>query len=111
MFSGMEVDEQTKRYIEKRLERIEKFIEPEARFEVEVDSEKRGQFRVEVMVVGPHSHLRAEETTESVEGSIDTVVDELEAQIAKKDGKERDMNIRQERSLKKKLTIDEGARF
>ena len=108
---GVEIDERTNDYIEKRLERIAKLVDPATQFEVEVDRDKKGKFRVEVMVKTPHNLYRAEDVSESVEGSVDIAIDELEAQLAKNKGKSRDLKRRGLRSIKKKLVVDEAARF
>lgn len=108
---GVEIDERTNDYIEKRLERIEKLVDPATQFEVEIDRDKKGKFRVEVMVQTPHNLYRAEDVSESVEGSVDIAIDELEAQLAKNKGKSRDLKRRGLRSIKKKLVVDESARF
>lgn len=108
---GVEIDERTSEYIEKRLGRIEKLVDPATQIEVEIDRDKKGLFRVEVMVKTPHNLYRAEETSVSVEGSLDIAIDELEAQLAKNRGKARDLKRRGSRSIKKKLVVDEAARF
>lgn len=108
---GVEIDERTTEYIDKRLARIEKLVDPATQFEVEVIRDKKGMFRVEVMVKTPHNLYRAEETTMSIEGSIDVAIDELEVQLAKNRGKARDLKRRGARSIKKKLVVDEAARF
>jgi ribosomal subunit interface protein len=111
MKPGTEVTESQREYIEKRLERIEKLITKEDRFEVEVAEVKHGAYRVEIMVVGPKIHLRAEETALSIEAATDKIIDELEAQLAKKGGKLRDLFLRGKRSIKKRLVVDGDARF
>ncbi len=108
---GVEIDERTTEYIDKRLARIEKLVDPATQLEVEIIRDKKGMFRVEVMVKTPHNLYRAEETTMSIEGSIDVAIDELEAQLAKNRGKARDLKRRGARSIKKKLVVDEAARF
>ncbi len=108
---GVEIDKRTGEYIEKRLTRIAKFVDPVTQFEVEIDRDKKGLFRVEVMVKTPHNLYRAEEISESIEGSVDVAIDELEAQLAKHRGKNRDLKRRGLRSIKKKLVVDEAARF
>ena len=108
---GVEIDQPMNEYIEKRLVRIEKLVDPATQFEVEVERDKKGKFRVEVMVKTPHNLYRAEEVTESVEGSIDIAIDELEAQLSKNRGKSRDLKRRGLRSIKKKLVVDESASF
>lgn len=111
LFTGLDIDDRTRDYIEKRLLRIEKLADWGDRFEIEVEKEKRGHFRVEVMIIGPHHQLRAEESTESVEGSIDAVVDELVSQIIKTAEKKNTDALRGARSIKKKLVVDKNARF
>jgi ribosomal subunit interface protein len=111
LFTGLDIDERTREYIEKRLLRIEKLADWGDRFEIEVEREKRGHYRVEVMILGPHHQLRAEESTESVEASIDAVVDELQSQIIKRADKKETEELRGARSIKKKLVLDPNARF
>lgn len=111
LFKGVDIDERTKEYIVKRLGRVEKLVDPVTDFEVEISRDKKNKFRVEIMVKTPHNLYRAEETTVSVEGSTDIVIDELEAQIDKKKNKNRDLKLRGNRSIKKKMTVDEAARF
>lgn len=111
LFKGIEVEEKTREYIVKRIGRIEKLVDKATLFEIEVDQDKKNKFRVEVMVRTPHELYRAEEVTESVEGSTDIVIDELEVQIAKKKNKLHDLKLRGKRSIKKKLVVDKSARF
>jgi ribosomal subunit interface protein len=111
MKEGTEVTEEQREYIEKRLERIERLITQQDRFEVEVSTEKQNTYRVEIMVVGPKIHLRAEETALSIEAATDKIIDELETQLAKKGGKLRDLFLRGSRSIKKRLVVDKSARF
>ncbi|MEP7162253.1 MAG: ribosome-associated translation inhibitor RaiA [Candidatus Moraniibacteriota bacterium] len=108
---GMTLNDKIRDYIEKRLGRIEKFVDPVSKFEVEVNLDKKGKFRVEIMVTTPHNLYRAEETSVSIEGSVDLVIDKIEEEIAKKKGKNHDLKLRGNRSIKKKLTIDASARF
>ena len=98
-------------YIEKRLLSIEKVLDNVTKTEVEVDMDKKGLFRVEVMVHTPRDMFRAEETTESVEGSIDLVVEELKTQITRKKDKIWTKIMRGARSVKKMISIDKDARF
>lgn len=111
LFQGLTIDEDTQDYIEQRLAKLEKILSDLARFEIEVDAEKKGFYRVEVMVIEPRHQWRAEETQESIEACIDLVVDELHSQIIREEEKYADTKIRGERSLKKKLTIDPIARL
>ncbi len=111
LVKGLELDQKTGEYIDKRLKRLAKLVDTASRFEVEIDRDKKGKFRVEVMVKTPHNLYRAEEVSESIEGSIDVVIDELEGQLAKKKTKSRDLKRRGQRSIKKKVVLDKAARF
>lgn len=112
LFQGVELDGREMAYVAKRLTRIEKLLDPASKVEVEVDRDKKGKFRVEVMVRIPRKKLfRAEETSESIEGSTDMVVDDIERQITEEKDRRGSLARRGARSIKKKLTLDEKARF
>jgi ribosomal subunit interface protein len=110
-FKGLEVDDLTRGYIEKRLSTLDKFIENILKSEVEIDLDKKGKFRVEVMLHTPRNMFRADNTTSSIEASIDMVVDELQTQVTHLKDKLRTLKKRGAISLKKKVVLDEGARF
>lgn len=108
---GLELDNRTEDYIDKRLQRLSKRVDAVSQFEVEVSQDKKGKFRVEVMIKTPHNLYRAEEQSESIEGSLDLVIDELEGQLTKQKTKSRDLKRRGLRSIKKKVSLDTAARF
>lgn len=110
-FQGVKIDERTEDYIKKRLAALEKLLDKILRVEVEIDLDKKGKFRAEVMVKTPYKLYRAEDMTESIEGSIDLVVDDIKIQINR--DKDRMVTLRRRggRSIKKKIAIDENARF
>lgn len=105
------LDDKTKDYIIKRLQKMEKFLKKSLTYEVEVSMDKKGKFYVEVMIKTPYKLYRATEISESVEGSIDMVVTELQKQIVKDKNKLKDIRERGARSLKKKIVISKDARF
>lgn len=112
LFQGVELGGKTMQYVSKRLARIEKLIPDSSKLEVEVDRNKQGKFRVEIMANVPKQKLfRAEETSESVEGSTDAVVDDIERQITEAKDRDGSLSRRGARSFKKKLTLDGSARF
>jgi ribosomal subunit interface protein len=110
-FKGVRTDERTKKYIQKRLEAFEKIIDKPFNVEIEIDLDKKGKFRVEVMIKTPYDLFRAEETTESIEGSIDLVSSQIKIQIKKDKDKRETLVKRGGRSIKKKITLDKNARF
>jgi ribosomal subunit interface protein len=116
LFKEVKIDERTQQYVSEKIEKLGKFFQSyhedaEIKAEVEIDMDKKGKFRVEVMLHTPYAKYRGEETTDSIEGSIDSVYEEMESQIRR--DKEKIMTLRRRggRSIKKKMVIDEGARF
>jgi ribosome-associated translation inhibitor RaiA len=98
MFKNMDSDKKAEAYIEKRLQKVNRIAKNVLEFEVEIELNKKGQYRVELMVKTPYALYRAEETSESIEGSAD--IDKM-----------LDLKRRGARSLKKKIVIDGDARF
>lgn len=111
LFKGVEIDGRTKEYVEKRLGTLDKFIENILKVEVEIDLDKKGKFRVEVMIHTPRNMFRADNTTDSIEASTDMVVDELQDQMTHTKDRLRTLKKRGARSLKKKMVVDKEARF
>lgn len=111
-FKGVKIDERTEDYIRKRLLTIQKFLPKILRVEVEIGiDKKKNLFRAEVMVKTPYKLYRAEDTTESIEGSVDSVVEDIKTQINRDKDKMVTLRRRGGRSIKKKIAIDENARF
>jgi ribosomal subunit interface protein len=108
---NVELDDRTRDYIIKRIEKMEKFLKKSLEYEVEVSANKKGQFYVEIMIKTPYKLYRSEETSESIEGSIDIAVSEMQTQIVRDIDKIRDLKERGARSIKKKVVISEDARF
>jgi ribosomal subunit interface protein len=111
LFNGIIVDDRTRDYIEKRLSTLDKLNDKILQTEVEIQLDKKGKFRVEVMLHTPRNKFRAENITESIEASTDLVVDELRDQLAHMKDKLMTLKKRGARSIKKKVVIDKSARF
>jgi len=116
LFKDLKIDDRTQDYVSEKVEKLGKFFQSyhedaEIHAEVEIDMDKKGKFRVEVMLQTPYAKYRGEDTTESIEGSIDSVYEALEQQIMKDKEKIITMTRRGGRSIKKKMVVDEGARF
>jgi ribosomal subunit interface protein len=111
LLKGLKIDSRTEEYIRKRLKSVEKLLNKMKQIEVEVDLDKKGCFRVELMINMPNYLYRAEATTESVEGSTDIAVAELKNQIKSKKGKLKTLQMRGLRSIKKKMALDPSSRF
>jgi ribosomal subunit interface protein len=108
---NVKLDDRTKDYIVKRVSKMEKILKKTLEYEVEVSMDKKGLFRVEIMVETPYKLYRTEETSESIEGSVDIAVDQMQRQIVGDNGRLRDLRERGARSLKKKMVVAEEARF
>lgn len=116
LYKEVKIDDRTEDYITEKIERLGKFFrsfkkDAEVSAEVEIDLDKKGKFRVEVMLHTSYQKYRGEDTTESIEGSIDSVYEELENQIMKDKNRLITLQRRGGRSVKKKMVVDERARF
>ncbi|KRM18332.1 ribosome-associated inhibitor protein Y [Ligilactobacillus hayakitensis DSM 18933 = JCM 14209] len=82
---NIEVTGAIREYVEKKLEKLEKFFTPntEATAHVNLKVYSNKNAKVEVTVPLPYLTLRAEETSQDMYGSIDLVTDKLERQIRK----------------------------
>ena len=107
LFKGVKIDERTEGYVRKRLNGLDRYIENILKAEVEIDKDKKGKFRVEVMLFTPRDMFRADNTTDSIEGSVDMVVDELQNQITHVNGKTETLQKKGARILKKKIVGEE----
>ena len=105
------LDDRTKDYIVKRLQKMEKYLKKAMEYEVEVSRDKKGKFYAELMIQTPYKLYRAQEISESVEGSVDLAVEEMQRQVVRDADKIRNLRKRGARSAKKKINLDENARF
>lgn len=111
-FKGVKIDNRTEEYIRKRLAAIERMLDKILRVEVEIDiDKKKNLFRAEVMIKTPYKLYRAEDATQSIEGSIDSVQEDLRIQIRRDKDRLIALSRRGGRSIKKRMSIDENARF
>jgi len=111
LFNGEKVSQKTRDYLEKKIEKFNKFLEKILRIEVEIEKDKKNFFRVEIMIKIPGSIYRSEEISESIEGSLDMTLEKIQQQIRKEKGKTRIARKRGAQSIKKKIVIDPNARF
>lgn len=101
----------TRDYIEEKLSSLEKLTDVRD-VRIEVNQRKDGEFYLNVSIrsVGGFEY-RAEEKNPSVNACIDIIEEELKVQIRRDIEKARDLQRRGGRSIKKKMTVDENARF
>lgn len=97
---SVRVDVKIKSYIEKRLKPIEKLLKnihnlgeekDVLQFEIEIDRDRKGKFRVEIIIKTPYEAYRSEEISESIEGSVDILSEDLKNQISKNKDKKRSL--------------------
>jgi ribosomal subunit interface protein len=101
----------TREYIEEKLNLLEKLTDLRD-CRVEVSQRKDGDFYLNVSVRSEGGfEYRAEQKEPSVNACIDIIEEELKTQIRRDTEKARDLKRRGGRSIKKKMTIDENARF
>jgi len=111
LWKDIQASEGAKTYILKRLGEVSDLFSRLSLYEIEIGRDKRGFFRVETNIHEPKGLHRAEETSKSIEGSIDMVIEKLRSQITRTKDKERELEERGARSIKKKTVLDESARF
>lgn len=108
---GVKIDEKIQNYIEKKIEVLTKFSEEVMGVEVEIDRNKKNQFRVEVMLKTPGKLYRSEETAENIQTAIDIVEDELKGQLVRDKDRRLTLRKRGAQSIKKRKVVDKNARF
>lgn len=110
-FQGVKPADETREYIDKKIQSVARMMKKVMNVEVEIEKQKRGNFRVEVMVKCPRVLYRSDNVSESIEAAIDLVEEELKNQVRSRKDKKATIRRRGARSIKKKLVIDENARF
>lgn len=111
LYKNVKIDDRTKEYVDKRLGKIEKVLKKILQCEIEIDLDKKGKFRAEIMVQAPKKLYRSEEISESIEGAVDVAVEEIIRQIGKSKDRLKELRERGARSIKKKVVLDKNARF
>ena len=110
LYRGVKIDDRTHDYIEKKIAATEKILDNVLQVGIEIDLDKKGKFRVEVMVKTPYKLFRAEETTSSIEGSIDSVESQLKDQIKSAKDRRKTLIRKGGRLIKENIVVDEKAR-
>jgi len=111
LFNGEKISQKTKDYLEKRVAKLDRFLDKISGIEIEVEKDKKDFFRVEITVKIPGKSYLSEEKSESIEGSLDMALEKIQQQIRKEKGKISAIRERGARSIKKKIVIDPNARF
>lgn len=112
LLNGVEVPGGTRAYIESKIAVVEKMLKVPERAEVEINQDKRGLYYVEAAVFEPRNEYRATiDEQETIEAGIDQVEEMLKEQIRHENEKRETLTRRGARSIKKKVVIDESARF
>ncbi len=83
----------------------------EPRLRLELDKEKDGSFHMRGYLTAGDERYQADATDTAPLSCAEVIRDELKVQVTHARKKKQDLNRRQARSLKKKLTIDDKARL
>jgi len=105
------LDDHTRDYIVKRIQKMEKFLKQSLKYEVEIAKDKKGKFYTEIMIKTPRRLYRASKVSQSIEGSVDMIVEQMQRQIVQDTVKIRNLYQRGARSIKKRTVLDKKARF
>lgn len=111
VFQGVYADSKMREYIEKKIASVFRIMSGVPRAEVEIGSDKKGVFTVEIMVKNANEKHIAKNSSESVQGAVDIIEEELKAQIRKEKERKSTLKMRGARSIKKKLVVDRNARM
>ncbi len=115
LFNSVKLNDAEKSYLEQKAERIGKLLknysENELTYEVEVAQDKKGFFTVEIMIKTPHNLYRARKSDKNLMNATDQADEAMKAQIRRDKDKVKELRERGSRSIKKKFTISENARF
>ncbi len=111
-FNGVQIKKEEKGYIRGKIDKIQKYFEkPAILGEIEIEINKRGDYRVELQFKGPGFQFIGEEEADTVQAAFDLVFDELVQQAREEKKKHRTIAKRKAISLKKNISINKGARF
>ncbi len=98
MLGGTKLNETEKKYIESKIDKTKKLLsgyeENELGGEVELEIDKKGFFRVEVMIRTPHNLYRVEKISDSLMNAVDMMDEALTKQIRREREKTRDTRRR-----------------
>jgi len=96
--NNIKLDEHEKKYLAEKIKKTEKLLsiykENELSGEIEVNLDKRGFFRVEIMIKTPHNLFRVDKTGDALMSVADMVEEALMKQIRRKNEKMRDLQRR-----------------
>lgn len=98
-------------YIAAKIDKLERYLNNVLKAEVEIEKDKKGKYRVEVMVRTPYKLYRAEDYGDTPVEAADLVEGILKLQMKKDKEKMITLKRRGATSLKKKLALDSKARF
>ncbi|MCA9364649.1 MAG: ribosome-associated translation inhibitor RaiA [Candidatus Moranbacteria bacterium] len=110
-FVRTDMTEESKEYIEKRVTTLQKFFNKVTRAEVSVNKDKKGFFSVRLGIMTPGKVFTAKESAKTVEAAVDELEDAIKTQVRRTKEKAIDLGRRRGRSVKKKIAIDDHARF
>lgn len=116
LLNGLKLNSVEKDYLEGKVEKVGKLLknysDNELQYEIEVDLDrKKDLFSVEMMIKTPHDLFRSRKEADTFMSATDDAQEAIKLQIRRNKDKVKALRERGSRSIKKKFTIDKGARF
>ncbi|HVN95848.1 MAG TPA: ribosome-associated translation inhibitor RaiA [Syntrophorhabdaceae bacterium] len=82
-FRHIDVDDGIKAYIEEKMARLQKYVEPLLDIHVVLSLERKYRYRVDVMFTVNGVVINAHETMDDPRAAVDTILDKLERRLTK----------------------------
>lgn len=115
LMNSVKLNQEEKDYLTGKIEKNRKLLgdykDDELNCEVDINLDKKNFFRVEIMIKTPHNLYRVVKTADTLMNVTDQIDEVLKKQIRRNKEKVRELKKRGNRSAKKSITIDGGARF
>jgi ribosomal subunit interface protein len=115
LMNSVKLNSSEKEYLAGKVEKNRKLLsdynDDELYCEVDVSLDKKNFFRVEIMIKTPHHLYRVVKTADTLMNATDQIDEVLKKQIRRNKEKVRELKERGNRSVKKRMTMDERARF
>ncbi|MBD3300553.1 MAG: hypothetical protein GF347_04325 [Candidatus Moranbacteria bacterium] len=110
--NGTTIDEKQKKHFDQKLTKLDKYLtNPNITIELEIEKDKKGLFRAEIQTKIPGQRYIGEEEGTTPEEAFDLAIESLKNQIRRDKEKRRTLQKRANLSIKKKMSIDDKARF
>jgi ribosome-associated translation inhibitor RaiA len=117
-FGEEKINEEEKNYIEKRLDKFREMLngnkeydEDELFLDFRLNKDKKGFWNMEVVFDTPNNSYRASKQDKTITEAFDLVQEAIKKQIRRDKGRWQDLKERGRRSIRKRNSISDNARF